>query len=760
MTALDISERVNLETQQKLTESALAQSEAKFRHLVEAANDMIGVWGLDSILTYLSPSFQTLLGYMPADYIGKSFAPLVHPDDLALCVAANQQVAETGKQLSGLKFRHQHQQGHWVWVAINISPIKDTSGQVIALQGILRDVSDLKQWEADLRQSRQLLQQILNTIPILMFWKDRDSVYQGCNQIALAACGLTSIPEIVGKTDYDMPWTKAEADGYRRCDHRVMATGQAELNIIETQRQADGRQVILNTNKVPLRDMEGNVTGILVTIEDISERKAAETALQDYADRQTLLNRLANQIRNSLDLDTVIATTLASIRELLDIDSCAFAWYDAQASAPAWNLIQEAKCAEIPSALGCYPAPLVGVSETILFNQEILQVNDTEAYPEHVHREFLQSIHCHSEILLPIRTHANQFGIIICTHHSQVRPWVPGEVELLKAVSDQLAIAIDQAELYTESQAKSQELQHTLQELQRTQAQVVQNEKMSSLGQLVAGIAHEINNPVNFIHGNVSHAGNYAQDLLDLIALYQQAYPHPTAAIVDYISAIDLEFLSQDLPKLLTSMQVGTERIREIVKSLRLFSRLDEAEVKPVDIHAGIDSTLMILQSRIKAKPDRGEIHIIKNYGDLPAVECFAGQLNQVFMNVLGNAIDALEATGALSHPAPLACPIANAALTHDSPTIRILTATQADRVIIRFADNGIGIAPDLQAKIFDPFFTTKPVGKGTGMGLSISYQIVTDKHGGTFSCHSTPGQGSEFVIQIPIQQAQQSILT
>ena len=190
-------------------------------------------------------------------------------------------------------------------------------------------------------------------------------------------------------------------------------------------------------------------------------------------------------------------------------------------------------------------------------------------------------------------------------------------------------------------------MQPTLQELQRTQAQVLQNEKISSLGQLVAGIAHEINNPVNFIHGNVNHATNYAQDLLDLVRLYQQAYPQPTDAIATKIGDLDLDFLTSDLPQLLASMRVGTERIREIMKSLRSFSRLDEAEVKPVDIHDGIDSTLMILQSRIKAQPDRSrsEIQIIKRYGELPAVECFAGQLNQVFMNILANAIDALEST-------------------------------------------------------------------------------------------------------------------
>jgi two-component system, NtrC family, sensor kinase len=316
----------------------------------------------------------------------------------------------------------------------------------------------------------------------------------------------------------------------------------------------------------------------------------------------------------------------------------------------------------------------------------------------------------------------------------------------LKQANEDLELRV--AERTAELQNKSQTLESTLQELQRTQAQMVHAEKMSGLGQLVAGIAHEINNPVNFIHGNITHAEEYSQDLLDLMALYQQEYPNPTPAIADKIEDIDLEFLHKDLTKILNSMRVGTERIREIVKSLRLFSRLDEAEIKPVDIHDGIDSTLTILQSRLKANPDRAEIQIVKEYGNLPEVECFAGQLNQVFMNILANAIDALEEgdrTRSLDRQ------------NQNPGTIRILTAMTADRhVSIRIIDNGIGIPQPIQAKIFDPFFTTKPVGKGTGMGMSISYQIVVEKHNGTLACFSTPETGTEFEIRIPIQQQTQ----
>jgi PAS domain S-box-containing protein len=313
-----------------------------------------------------------------------------------------------------------------------------------------------------------------------------------------------------------------------------------------------------------------------------------------------------------------------------------------------------------------------------------------------------------------------------------------------------------QAELVLRQQA--QNLENTLRELQRTQSHLVQSEKMSSLGQLVAGVAHEINNPVNFIYGNLTHAHNYTQDLLTLISLYQQHYPIPHPNIQEEIEDIDLEFLVEDLPKLLSSMRIGAERIQKIVASLRTFSRMDEAEFKAVDIHEGIDSTLMILQNRIKAKHDRPGIMILKHYSSLPLVECYAGQLNQVFMNILSNAIDALEeamAAGKLSSQQP-AITISTQLLAASQPCPSSLEENKpiANSVVIRIADNGPGIPEAIRQRLFDPFFTTKPIGKGTGMGLSISYQIVTERHGGTLHCNSELGQGAEFVIEIPCQRS------
>lgn len=310
----------------------------------------------------------------------------------------------------------------------------------------------------------------------------------------------------------------------------------------------------------------------------------------------------------------------------------------------------------------------------------------------------------------------------------------------------QLNLEIQKTQLYQQSctataiaQTHAQQLEETLQDLQRTQALLIQTEKLSSIGQMVASVAHEINNPVSFIYGNLRYASDYVQDLLGLLNLYQECYGNNHPSIQAKVKSVDLDFLLKDLPKVMDSMQVGAERIRQIVVSLRNFSRSDRTSREAVDLHEGIDSTLLILQNRLKAHYHRREIKIVKEYGDLPLVECWVGQLNQVFMNLLSNAIDALE----------------------DSPDrsgcITIRTSVNADRsgVIIQIADNGPGMTPEVKVQLFDPFFTTKPLGKGTGLGLSISYQIVVEKHGGILKCESAPEKGTEFWIEIPLQPSE-----
>lgn len=283
-----------------------------------------------------------------------------------------------------------------------------------------------------------------------------------------------------------------------------------------------------------------------------------------------------------------------------------------------------------------------------------------------------------------------------------------------------------------------------LEDLQKSQLQLVQKEKMSALGQLVAGIAHEINNPVGCIYGNLSHSREYFQDMIKLIKLYQQHYPQPVTEIQEEITAIDLDYLLTDLPNLIDSMKESVQRIRDISTSLRTFSREDSDRKVYCNIHDGIDSTVMILKHRLKVSKGRPDIEIIKDYDNLPEVKCFSGQMNQVFMNLLANAIDALEESN-------IGRSYGEIAANPNQITIQTRLSEDSHHVLIRIKDNGVGMSADVQQKVFEHLFTTKPVGQGTGLGLSIAHQIVVEKHEGILEVDSTPGKGSEFVITIPI---------
>ncbi|MEH2439096.1 hybrid sensor histidine kinase/response regulator [Nostoc sp.] len=422
-----------------------------------------------------------------------------------------------------------------------------------------------------LKQTQQLMRLVFDTIPYWVGWKDINSVYLGCNQSLADMLKLSSPDEIVGKTDYDLDFSKEECDWFLMWDRRVIESEQAEFHIIDRVLRADGQQVWLDTSKMPLRDVNGNVFGTLFVTKDITERQQAEEELKQ----------------------------------------------------------------------------------------------------------------------------------------------------------------------------QKQNLEQALAELQHTQVQLVQSEKMSALGNLVAGVAHEINNPVGFLGGNIQPALDYIKDIFGLVDLYQQKYPNPDTEIQDEIEAIDLDYIREDLPKLVGSMREGVKRIRDISTSLRTFSRADSDRPIACNIHDGIESTILILKHRLKASESRPEIQVIREYGQLALVECFAGQLNQVFINILANAIEALEESN-----------IGRSFEEIQTNPNWITISTQASdskQVIISIKDNGLGMSEEIKQKIFDHLFTTKSVGKGTGLGLAIARQIIVEKHGGSITVNSTLGKGTEFVLEFPI---------
>ena len=458
--------------------------------------------------------------------------------------------------------------------------------------------------------------------------------------------------------------------------------------------------------------------------------------MRRQVERESLLRLITNQIRRTLDSQTVLQTVVREVRQLLHTDRVVI--YKFLDTAWQGEVVVEEVIAPWHSVLG-------EMSQDNCFSEKYaLQYqggrvraihNILESGLDPCHVGFLEKLQVKANLIVPILIGSKLWGLLIAQECKSPRVWQTSETELLQQIADQVAIAIQQAELYaqvqaaaTQSQSQADRLQATLEELQATQMQLLQSEKLSSLGQMVAGIAHEINNAITFIHANLPYAQRYAEALTQTVTLYESACSDLPKSIAEAIADQEVDYVREDFPKLLSSMQEGTRRIREIVLTLRNFSRLDEAERKLVDLHEGLESTLVILQHRIK-----GSIKIEKQYGELPRVECHAGQLNQVFLNLLGNALDAAG----------------------DKAQITIRTWQSADdQVTIAIQDNGPGIPTELQERIFDPFFTTKEVGQGTGLGLSICYQIVVKGHGGRIDCCSKPGQGTEFRIELPIAGA------
>jgi PAS domain S-box-containing protein len=564
-------------TERHQAKIALQQSEAKFRSIVENANDIIYQLTPDGVFSYVSPNWTDLLGHEVAEIEDKVFTLFVHPDDLPLCLGALRRAIAKGHKQSGIEYRVRHKNGFWRWHTSNLSMLRDGNGNVLSVVGIARDISDRKLAEVALQQSEERFRNLVESTHDLIWEIDENAVYTYVSPQVKDILGY-EIEEVIGKTPFDFIPSDEDNSITEKISNYV-AVRLPITNVEKNNIHKDGHIVILETSGIAFFDQEGNFKGYRGIDRDITKRKQTEEAIR-------------------------------------------------------------------------------------------------------------------------------------------------------------------QSKAQLQQQATQLEL--ALRQLQNAQSKLIQSEKMSSLGQLVAGMAHEINNPINFIYGNANHARNYTLDLLSLIQLYQETYPLPSPQIESKLKEIDLEFIIEDYMKLLDSMEFGAQRIRGIVQNLRDFSRFDEATIKTVDIHQGIDSTLKLLQSRLSKPLVSTEIQVSKEYGNLPLVECYPGQLNQVFMNLLANAIDSLE--------------IQYAKAKDKIPLIRICTeicqeSIENPLVLIRIVDNGVGMTEEVRLRTFDPFFTTKPVGEGTGLGLAISYQIIVELHKGQLYCYSSPGKGAEFVIKIPIEQ-------
>ncbi|MCT7960578.1 PAS domain S-box protein [Laspinema sp. D1] len=721
----DITERIQ-------AEAALRTSEEKLRSLFELCPLGIILNDIQGQFIEANAAASHLTGYTLGELNQLSYWDLT-PEEYNEAEAIQLNLLQTTGRYGPYQKEYIHKQGHRVPVELIGLRIQGSDGGQY-IWSIIADIKERKAAEKALQDSETQTRALLEAIPDMMLRYNRDKVFVDY-KCSPQMSPLVPPEEFLGQNLYDvLP------------DFLAQPTGQLIEETLKTHQMQLFEYELVMPDGVRNYEARFALCGedVFSIIREITDRKQAEARLQALLKRTQLLNHISTEIRNSLDLDTILQNAVNAIFAELEVDICTFIWYHSDTEPPTLEVVKEQKNPQLASWLGSYPMDNYPQLLEHILPGKMYRLDPVANSSDEPLKAWCQKAGLGTYLILPIHTAGVRMGGLEMGRIASDRSWQDDELELLHSIGTQVAIAIYQAQLYQDSQAKSQELQQAYRELQDTQVQLIQAEKMSSLGQLVAGVAHEINNPVSFIYGNLAHTSDYTDYLLKLIQIYQNSYPNPPEEITEFKEEIELDFLISDFPKIINSMKNGASRIRDIVQSLRTFSRLDESDVKAVDLHENLDSTLMILHNRLKGHGRVPEIHVIKHYGNLPLVECYSSLLNQVFMNLLMNAIEAIEERRNSFPPESLSDYVGCITLT-----TRVL---DKNRVSIEIQDNGIGMNALVQEKLFNPFFTTKAIGKGTGMGLSTSYQIVTENHQGILRFSSTEGVGTEFALELPLK--------
>ncbi|MGB7440173.1 MAG: PAS domain S-box protein [Coleofasciculaceae cyanobacterium] len=775
------------------TIEALKTSQQRLSLLVQQTPLAVIEWDVEGRVREWNPAAEVIFGYDKSEALGSHAAELVLPQ----CCA--EQFESVWRNLlvcngdSCCTNEHRTKENKIIFCDWYNTPLIDAQGNIVGFASLAQDVTKRKQAEEALRRANEELEDRVEE-RTKQLAQANQILHAEINERQLAESDLresrkrlhtvvTQAPIILYATDSTGKITLVEGKRLERLgleQSRLLGRSVFKLCFGERQTRENLRQVlegnerawtvkaedsVYESRATPVRDNNNQVVGIIGVATDISQRHQVQSAL---AERERYLAALV-EVQNQLLALPGDESCQRPILKMLGESAQASRVRVFKKSFDAGSDLSITQCGYWSALNFEKDNPQ---SESLLYDQFLPYWQDKLAQGEKImglvkdlpepEKLILQHQGILAILVLPLIVRGQFFGLIVFENCTEAQVWSASAVDLLRAAAAALSLhqQRSQAEMalrISEAQLRERTTQQeqTLQELQQTQTQLVQSEKMSSLGMMVAGIAHEINNPVSFVYGNIGPASEYIQDLLKLISLYQQHHPQPAAPIAEQVKAMELDFLMEDLPKLLDSMKIGSERIRDLVVSLRTFSRLDEAEMKRVDIHEGLESTLMILQHRLKEKPGFPGIEVIKNYGNLPVVECYPGQLNQVFMNIIANAIDVLESYRinsqfARSRQEQL---IPSHWIKINTEIVDSASNINFPNILIRIRDNGQGMTEEIKQRLFDPFFTTKPVGKGTGLGLSISYQIIVGKHQGQLQCVSELGQGTEFIIQIPTRQ-------